>query len=132
MGHRPRTDIIFGINSDNCEALIPYDEETYEPHFSAYDKWDSDSWMHFYEKKTEKPAEELDITLGQWGYLEDAAQFVGIKSTHFHCDWDQAGVIPLDLLNHNVEEMTQKLKDFCEVMGIEFSEPKWLVLSSYG
>lgn len=79
--------------------------------------------------------------IGEYGDHDYLVPFVAIKESIVNC-WDCSGkAVDMDNL-HDAERTTlvatgelawlKQLKDFCEVMNIKWSDPKWWLVSSYG
>jgi len=95
---------------------------------SAYGFWDN-----YYQDQTGQPAAASCCTMGSYDELGTVTQtYVALSALHFegHCrpptEFD-----PEALLNipGNAEQL---LRNFCTVMGIPYSKPKWYLVGCYG
>jgi len=63
---------------------------------------------------------------------ETGPSFVCVKSSYQTSDWEQLKELDLKhLAGMPVEEMEQKLRAFCEVMGIPWKQPRWFLTATY-
>lgn len=63
---------------------------------------------------------------------ETGPSFVCVKSSYVTSCWEQLKTLDLaHLAGMPVEEMEQKLRAFCEVMGIPWKEPRWFLTATY-
>ena len=140
MGDCASVDIIYGMATHDT-GLIPYEDDDgcYEPIFDHYE-WQKE----FYERQdkpypgwsVKHPPEiaEAGCMFGSHGYSDDSGLFLGIIDSHLRSDWDSiAEIDPLHFAQNSetLAKWNQKLKQFCELMGIPFQKPKWLMMCSY-
>lgn len=62
--------------------------------------------------------------------LEYTMWFACIKTSKYHVYRGYETEIPNGLASQ--PEWMQELKDFCELMGLEYRDPKWLLVSYWG
>jgi hypothetical protein len=66
------------------------------------------------------------------GCYEDPGEFVAIIDSHIDGDWDSPTTLNSDHFQKATPEWDEKLKKFCELMGIDYQEPRWLMVCNYG
>lgn len=139
MGNSASADIIYGMASQDRE-LIPCDDTTYEYLFDHYE-WQEE----FYRRKgleypgwsVELPDEikQAGCMMDIHGYTDDPGLFLGIIDSHINTSWDFIERLDTAKLNPTTETLQrwrEQLESFCQLMGIPFQEPGWLLLCSYG
>lgn len=70
------------------------------------------------------------------GYLQDPESiFIAIKDTHITTWWDNEFDLT-DFMKYNdnsgKEKWRSNMKKLCNELGLEYKEPKWLLVVSYG
>ena len=136
MGNRPSADIFYGFaTSCNDEDFIKQTED-FEPVYSLYE-WEEEFHRRInkpYPGWSKEPLPEIAKTgcmIKHHGYSEEPGWFVCIIASHVDADWDAAQEISPEHFQIQAD-WEEKLRAFCELMDIKWSQPKWLLVSSYG
>jgi hypothetical protein len=135
--------LFFGIDLGVEEDLdLPWDEE--------YDgDWEQMYYAKMREKFTEKyPEKDYNDDIKMKAYfaakkeLEDNGSMIGV-----HCSFNHSMLYvavsesnlvayrgsPKKVKSFEIKpDWIQKIKDFCELMEIEYQEPRWILTSLYG
>jgi hypothetical protein len=118
MGNRPSSTIIYGFtyqpdDSNEDEDVMP-DEDDIES------RWES----HVYALCDVPENRPTDIDWATWR----TAQTIALRTHGQRIDWDAPEVVDLTLPT----DVETKLRALCEFYGVPYSEPRMLLLSSYG
>jgi len=109
-----------GLWNDDGEYAIPEGIER---------KNAEENWKVFLKRKQDL-IEELGITIDSHCHREYPEYFVCISDSFISATRGNPEVIKFDELKKT--EDINKLKDFCELMGLKYKEPKWYLASFWG
>jgi hypothetical protein len=139
MGNCPSVDVFYGFATQDASLIPDKDDDSYEPIFDHYE-WQEEFYKRIgkpYPGWTVKPQPEIaeaGCIIDTHGYCDEPGLFLGIIGSHLHSDWDSIKVVdPSHFLSGmHPNHWDQKLQQFCELMGINFQKPQWLMVCSYG
>lgn len=106
--------VFYGVSLENAERL---DDEVYEQHGIDPDDFEAEELL----------MEKLgygDLEVHKGGYEMDRISFYS-RRVAWAYDYGTATLDPTDLIVTDSE--TEQLREFCEAVGIEDPEPRWIL-----
>ncbi len=139
MGRSATAYIFYGIDfdesSDDHITLSSEPEEQYAVNCGfpkpsvPYDSFANQEIHRAFWTKKQELMEASDCTIETYGYGDEPYYFIAIKSSVITA-W-QGDSIPVNL-PEIPSDWNQKLKDFCDKLGVQYSPPSWKLVSYYG
>jgi len=114
-----------------------YDPDTrtysYDPPLTEQEEADMKANNDWWDKKR-KLIDECGVEIRTSGYVDyPSATYVCLTKPHQQYISYEPEEIDMDnLIENPLPEDIEKIKSFCEVMGITYREPKWMVSADYG
>lgn len=133
MGTSTNAILFYGIGYTQEDQRLepPGLEEDYDSY-----EWDY-AWAELngvdpndYEAR-KKAAAEAAVEVGSHCYIDASMLYVALQGT-VQMAW-RGSVVNADVtLSCSKEEADEKIKNFCEKMGLEYTEPAWRLVSYWG
>lgn len=135
MGSDAKVDIFFGFVFEEGSEKLP-DEIT--------EALSDGEWATMYLNRKKLPTQQYgfqneDVAeehsgciFNRWGWYENSTYFIGVKASHIHGDWEEPKTLDPAHFAVDTAPWIAQLKDFLQVLGIEWEDPKWQMVCSYG
>ena len=140
------------MGADASAAIIygfPFEGENFEFDDESY-REDPEVWLAQFQGLPE-PDGDCDTNEDAWRKYWDARSnlpitfecegdmmsgytntYLCIRASRLDGSWDEGTEIPVDHVKPPPSEWNVLLKAFCEKAGVEFKQPRWYLIASYG
>jgi hypothetical protein len=126
----------FPLDEDCGEySWVKYDDK-YDP-ANLPGGVDEDDWLALYNHRTEKSYSEKDlpVTIGHHCSDECTMHYLAIQASERTANRGYPAMLEVSTIARMMQknsEWNQQLREFCEVMEIEYQEPNWYICSWEG